>query len=230
MLNVPQLMKQSKSISITDPGMINRFTDDPDFPYLVSFPRTGSHWLRMIMELYFGKPSLVRIFYFRDAKDFSCYHTHDLELDVERRNVIYLFREPVATIYSQLSYHRENPDDRSRIENWARLYGKHLEKWLISENFTGKKTILTYEGMKSNMDGEFRKVCEHFEWPFDDNRLKEVRARVSKKEVRKRTKHDSQVVNLKKAYDAARKEFTARHGDFIWGIINEIDGIGKFFG
>ena len=36
--------------------------EDITFPFLVSFPRTGSHWLRMLMELYFDKPSLTRSF------------------------------------------------------------------------------------------------------------------------------------------------------------------------
>ena len=55
--------------------IVNKFISDPDFPFLVSFSRTGSHWLRNIMELYFEKPSLVRAFYYKNAKDFTCYHT-----------------------------------------------------------------------------------------------------------------------------------------------------------
>ena len=107
-------MNPDGSVSVDDPEVIKSFTDNPDFPYLVSFSRTGSHWLRMIMELYFEKPSLVRAFYFKDANDFTCYHTHDMDLELRRENVIYLYRNPVETVYSQLCYYKEDPDDRGK--------------------------------------------------------------------------------------------------------------------
>ena len=87
---------------VVDAESIRKFEDNPDNPYLVSFPRTGSHWLRMVMERYFGRPSLVRVFYYPERNDFLTLHTHDLELDVQRRNVIYLYRDPVETVFSQM--------------------------------------------------------------------------------------------------------------------------------
>ena len=47
------------------------------------------------MELYLEKPSLVRAFYYKDASDFTCYHTHDMDLQLRRQNVIYLYHDPV---------------------------------------------------------------------------------------------------------------------------------------
>ena len=35
------------SIQIIDPAVIDKSISDPMFPYLISFPRTGSHWLRI---------------------------------------------------------------------------------------------------------------------------------------------------------------------------------------
>ena len=60
--------------------VVDAFVADPENTFLVSFPRTGSHWLRMLMELYFQRPSLVRVFYFNERADYMCYHTHDLDL------------------------------------------------------------------------------------------------------------------------------------------------------
>ena len=80
------------------------------------------------MELYFERPSLVRAFYYKDNQDFMTYHTHDIDLDVYRKNVIYLYRDPVPTIYSQLNFYQESTRDLSRIEYWSTLYAKHLSK------------------------------------------------------------------------------------------------------
>ena len=129
---INQIMNKEYDIHVTDQALISSFLSQPDFPWLISFPRTGSHWLRMIMELYFEKPSLMRFFYYKDARDFTCYHRHDVELSIEGcRSVIYLYRNPRDTVYSLVRYHRENARNITRVRYWAQLYGKHLSKWLF---------------------------------------------------------------------------------------------------
>jgi Sulfotransferase domain len=213
---VSRVINPDGSVSVNDPEVIKAFTDNPDFPYLVSFSRTGSHWLRMIMELYFEKPSLARAFYFKDATDFTCYHRHDMELDLRRENVIYLYRNPVETVYSQLCYYKESPDDQEKRQHWTNLYAQHLAKWLVHDDFTKKKTIITYEGMKSDMHGEIKKICNHFGKDFDPAKLDSVLVQVSKDELKKKTKHDQQVVNLSSEYQANRTAFADRHSGQIY--------------
>jgi hypothetical protein len=219
---VSRVLNPDGSMSVNDPEVIKSCIGDPDFPYLVSFSRTGSHWLRMIMELYFEKPSLVRAFYFKDATDFTCYHSHDMDLQLRRQNVIYLYRDPVETVYSQLGYYQEDPDDSERRRHWTDLYARHLAKWLVRDDFTKMKTVITYEGMKSNMHGEIKKVCAHFGKDFDPVKLDAVLARVSKDELKKKTKHDQQVVNLSGEYQLARAKFKDKYGA---GIFSEICSI-----
>lgn len=212
---VSRVLNTDGSVSVNDPEIIKAFTDNSDFPYLVSFSRTGSHWLRMIMELYFEKPALARAFYFKDATDFTCYHRHDMELELRRENVIYLCRNPVETVYSQLCYYKESPDDQDRRQYWTNLYARHLAKWLVHEDFTRKKTVITYEGMKSNMHREIEKICRHFGEDFDPANLDSVLTQVSKDELKKKTKHDQQVVNLTDAYRNEREVFKKQYGDLI---------------
>ncbi len=220
------------SVAVTDGRILNKFLSDPSFPWLISFPRTGSHWLRMVMELYFEKPGLVRIFYYKDARDFTCYHRHDEDLSIQGvKNVIYLYRNPVDTIYSQLNYYKETIDDIERIIYWSELYGKHLSKWLFQENFTEKKTVITYEALTSSMREEFAKVCGHFGHTLDRQRLDAVISRVSKEDLKKKTAHDNQVVNLTESYRLGRKEFKARSGDLVLeAVISQDDRLAALFG
>ena len=201
---------------------VDNITKHPDFPFLISFPRTGSHWLRMIMELYFEKPSLVRIFYKQNkkAKSFTCYHRHDLDLEIQRNNVLYLYRHPVPTIYSQLNYHKEDFNNDKNIIKWAELYGKHLSKWLIEENFTEKKTILTYEGLQNDIYTEFEKVCKHFDMELDEHKLGKILPLVSKENLKKKTKHDKDVVNLEDSYKNNRKDFIENKSQLIFDTIS----------
>jgi len=218
------------STAVTDRRIIKDYTENPDFPFLVSFPRTGSHWLRMLMELYFERPSLVRIFYFPERKDYLCLHTHDLNLDVFRKNVIYLYRDPIPTIYSQMKYENENLNDISRIKYWTELYKRHLKKWLIEETVSEKKTIIRYECLKQDLSMEFKKIADFFGEGFDRDKVLSVAERISKVEVKNKTIHDKKVVNLAPTYARGRQIFFDKYGSYITGhLFSEEPVLENFF-
>lgn len=210
------------SLRIRDEKLLQQYIDDPYFPFFISFPRTGSHWLRLLMELYFERPSLVRIFYFKESRDFISLHTHDEDLDVsDRKNVLYLYRNPIPTIYSQLKFYNEDTNDIECIKKWSVLYGKHLSKWLIEEEWTEKKTILRYENMTQDLESEFAKVTAHFDQELDPEKLKKVAAQVSKEEVKKKTAHDPRVINRNDNYADSREVFTEKHGEKVMNFVFE---------
>jgi len=214
--------RRSDSALLRDRLALDDFVSCPGNTFLVSFPRTGSHWLRMLMELYFGRPSLTRAFYYPDRTDYLTLHTHDLDLKVKRSHVIYLYRDPVDTIYSQMQYHSEDSSNRARIIHWADLYGRHLDKWLHWETFAQWKTVLRYGRLKTHMTEEFPKVCEHFGEELDPQRLTEVANRVTRDQVRERTLHDPKVVNASRAYEDGRVRFRAESCTLVWEAL--LDG------
>lgn len=172
------------------------------------------------MELYFEKPSLMRFFYYKDARDFTCYHRHDVELSIEGcRSVIYLYRNPRDTVYSLVRYHRENARNITRVRYWAQLYGKHLSKWLFDETFTTRKTAITYEGMKSDMHSTFKKVCEHFDYRFDHDKLDNILPQISKEILKDKSSDDPQVINVTAAYEKKRKLFRERFSSVIYDSV-----------
>ena len=146
-------------------------------------------------------------------------HTHDLDLEVRRTNVIYLYRDPVDTIYSQMNYHKEPLDNVARITYWTELYGNHLRKWLCDETFTEKKTILSYDKLRENLPKEFEKLLNHFDLQIDHSRLDQVAAKVTKNEVIDLTKHDPQVVQTRNEYKIHRNTFRESKGKIIWEIL-----------
>lgn len=200
---------------ITDKRVQCAFLADADNPFLVSFPRTGSHWLRLLLELYFERPSLVRVFFYPNRTDYLTWHTHDLSLTDERKRVIYLYRDPVATIYSQMRYHRQQLDDAAAMGQWVDLYGDHLLKWLHTETFTEQKVIVCYERLRSDLAGEFAQVCDFFDVPFDASHLERVAEQVSKERVKGATS-DRQVVNVSADYALNRDAFRERYSAEIW--------------
>ncbi len=222
--------EQDGSIAVIDESVIRRFVEDPEFPFLVSFPRTGSHWLRMLMELYFERPSLVRVFYFKEKSDYLFLHTHDMDLDVRRKNVIYLYRDPLPTIFSQMVYEKEDLGDSKRAGYWANFYGRHLRKWLIDDKESRRKTIIRYENMTNNLETEFSRITAHYSEAFDPERLKTIKAIVSKAEVKKKTLHDEKVVNTGENYASMRDEFSKRHSLLIEdAVFGQCPDLKRFF-
>lgn len=214
-----------RSCTITDPRLLRRHLRNPDLPVLVMFPRTGSHWLRMLMELYFERPSLVRVFYYPERTDYLTLATHDLPgglpdgigVDMQRDNVLYLYRHPVHTVYSQLRFHGESLAADERIRYWADLYGRHLDKWLHRERFTKRKTVITYEGMKSDLVTEFGKVADHFELPLDEQRFRAVAQQVSKGELHRLIGDERpEVVHLESSYAGSRASFEHDSAKTVW--------------
>ncbi len=187
-----------------------------DFPHLVSFPRTGSHWLRMVLEMYFDRPLLTRSFFDHSSRDYLLNHTHDMQLNVVRENVLYLYRDPVDTLYSQLCYHNEDLDDPQRLAFWADLYGQHASKWLCTEQFTQRSTLLCYEGLRDDPEADFVAAIEHLGGKVDLDRLRDCVAAVDRGRVKEHTAHDQQVINLKQDYASQREQFRARHAETIW--------------
>jgi regulator of replication initiation timing len=217
---VNRILNKENKINVDDQALISSFISKPDFPWLISFPRAGSHWLRMIMELYFEKPSLTRFFYYENATDFTCYHRHDVDLSIEGcKSVIYLYRNPPDTVYSQLRYHRENIRSMTRVKYWAQLYGKHVSKWLFDETFTTRKTVVTYESMKSDMHAAFKNVCDHFDCQLDHEKLDSAVQQVSKEKLKEKSKDDPQVINLTPAYEKKRKLFKEGFSSVIYDTV-----------
>lgn len=216
------------SVSVDDAQVIQAFVENPASPFLVSFPRTGSHWLRMVMELYFERPSLVRVFYYPKRRDYLTLHTHDMDLEVERLNVIYLYREPVDTVYSQMSYEKDDLEALDRIRHWSDLYGRHLEKWLNTETFTARKTVIRYDRLRDTPEPEFAKICAHFGQTLDSNRLAEAMSRVTKEKVKEKTPHDPSVITLGASYEDTRHAFREKHAALVWETV--LDGRARLRG
>ncbi|MBN1674476.1 MAG: sulfotransferase domain-containing protein [Kiritimatiellae bacterium] len=203
-------------------ALIARYVSEGQNPFLVSFPRTGSHWLRAIAEAYVERPQLKLTFFHPGREDFFLYHTHDLDLDVVCESVIYLYRNPVETIYSQMRYEGPVQRETEWVVYWTRLYGLHLRKWLHEERFTTRKTVIRYENLRANLPGEFRKISEHFNMPFDPKKLKACAERCTRDVISAKAGHDARVINKDPAYPEERGAFAERFGNLIWDTLFDV--------
>lgn len=218
-----KILKSKSESSALSTNYLDQAYKNKDYPFLISFPRTGSHWLRMMMELYFEKPALTRAFYFHQATDFTCVHHHDVDLKLFRKNFLYLYRDVPSTVYSQMSYDKENLKNLHRIKYWSTIYALHLEKYLLNDNFSQKKVVLTYEGLVSDLPNEFRKICDFFHSDFNKDRLQSISGKIDKRKLKEKTGHDKQVVNLTSSYKQNRQEFIDKHKKLIFNTVLSVN-------
>lgn len=199
------------------PGAARRWLKNPDNPCLVSFPRTGSHWLRMVIERYFDRPLLVRSFFHPGRRDFLLLHDHDMELQLAPRNVLYLFRGPVDTVFSQLGYYREPLDDPRCIAHWSMRYALHLSKWMIDRSPDVRCTVLRYEDLKADLPAAFRAVCAHFDHPFDEARVRAAAEGITREQVRETSStYNPAVMTVSETYEQRRERFRTEQAPRVW--------------
>ncbi len=206
-------------------------------PLFVSYPRTGAHWINCVMELYFDRPRLRegRVTFLEISRDdWMWFHDHDLELKIKHGDVLYMYREPIATIYSNIIY--QYFDDRKlslpfKLIQWnkvfhednviciAKKYRDHLEKWLLSDSKA--TTVVCHDRFKKDRDNEFKKICDFFSFELNEKRLKWSFSQVTKEELVKRVQQKAPMGGhiLQKSYANKRNYFQEVWGDTIRQIV-----------
>jgi len=204
---------------------IQPFLENVKFPALVTFPRSGCHWLTMLIELYFERPSLRQVFYFHDQKDYLMIHTHDHDLECKKENVVYVYRTPTNTMFSVMNYYSINLECKDFLIMWLDKYIEHITHWLLDETFTKKKTIITYDRLQSDFESEFIKIINHFNYAVDKIKISEIQEIATKQQLINkmpgRPINQKRLTNICPRYSEHRIEFANKNKDYIRNYILE---------
>lgn len=219
-----------------DKFVVDYLKNNPNLPYLISYPRTGSHWIRYAMEKYFEKPSLVMIYEYVNANEFTCYHTHDLNgtgtglANTRKDDVIYLYRDPVDTIYSMLRHQMQNQNDEKLIQTHSICYRDHLIKYLLNDDFTKNKVVVKYENFKKDFPSEFKKLCDYLGYDFDKEKIEKIIIGLDKTKIKKESTNKYSNIDDSMGYDISREEFKNKYTNLINSIVfGKDERLKKFF-
>jgi len=196
---------------------------NPNVVAMVGHYRTGTHWLCVLMELYFGHPVAPRT-YFYSERPFLAHCVHDgANLMGPRHQVIYLYRDPVDTVFSQS--HIGNITrriDPTWLRSRARAYACHLARWL-TPGYVPHLVVIRYECMRA----DFHRICLLFNQEVDDNRLDQVFAQATKTVVASgpsaKLAHNW-IARRDPEYVQLRVRFRERYASLIWDAV--LDGQG----
>ncbi len=161
------------------------------YPLLISYRRSGSHWICAIMELYFDRPRLRRsrrTFLDKSRTDWLFMHDHDLKFKVfknhdkkKNRTVLYLYRNLEDVAKSDKIFLKNKYGLDVSMEKLLKECKNHQEKYLRShwvipikyENFLDPKKRIK----------EFKIITDFFYENLDKKRLEEIFERVGKVKV-----------------------------------------------
>ena len=173
-------------------------------PVLISYPRTGSHFLNGIVGLYSKRPRLreLAVQWTKSNKNFLYFHDHDLELEIDYKKlghhkILYLYRKSeIDTIFSYFQYHLRTENrfklfilfksfyfskkSKEFVKNILFDYRKHKNTYF---SFLKDDQIVCYEKFCDDNQkyNEFKKVCKVFDIKYNKTKFDKVLLNVTKK-------------------------------------------------
>jgi len=191
----------------------------PGLPLLVSFPRTGSHWLRVFLERWFDRPLMTRSFFEHASNDYLLFHTHALDDAFDglarERPVVYLHRSVIPTVFSELTYrYGEAACDQGwdEVVSIADAYREHLAKWLGADAPAADRCVVSYEALLDDPMPALERIVRFLGGSLDAHRAESVWTSCTHDLVAERTAHDPRVVAKDRCLQQRRELFRYRFG------------------
>ena len=206
----------------------NCYKLNPNNPYLISYPRCGSHYLRLFLEEYVRKPTLPSHILHHTNKEYFLYHDHGANPRFIYNNYIYLYRDPVDAIYSYLIYNNTNTKDKKTINRFAIHFAWSLSKYCIDDNSSQNKALIVkYENLLNKPTKTFSKVLNHLKVDVDYSKINNLVEKIDKKYTNEKMKvyyadypEGNLIVNLEENL-ISKKEFRSLEEKNIYDIIEQ---------
>jgi len=206
------------------------------YPLLISYPRTGTHWINVVMELYFDRPRLRKsrkTFLDKKRRDWMWMHDHDYDLSLidkidkmknyKFKKILYLWRDPVDTIYSLIIFNLTHPEHkefsyRTKEEAFSdKVVREHIK--LLREHYqryigNPRCIVIRYGNFldKNKRLKEFKKITDFFGKDFDSRKAEELFERFEKINLSK----DSREKQIKREnYKREKEKFRKKWGKII---------------
>ena len=211
---------------------MSEITTEWDYPIFISYPRTGSHFLNYMMEIYFNRPRLriSHAFAGQGRGDYMWVHDHDIFCKNKRPIYFYMYRQPKDVIFSNVYYEHKKNGKKSDVLKIVKQYREHLI-YYVKSGIIQCKQYVRYENFVDHdlFPEEFSKICKAFDKEFDKERSISIRKETTKEKmvevesaVYKRKKGLLQAINTTKDYKDYKEEWENEYAELIESEFSEL--------
>ncbi|XP_004845824.1 sulfotransferase 6B1-like [Heterocephalus glaber] len=190
---------------------LDSFDAREDDVFLVSYPKSGTHWIAEIIEsipnariTLTSSIELGDISKLEELKMYSqrrvipthlCYDLLPANIKQKQCKIIYIIRNPKDTAVSLFHYYRDNPN-LPYIETWSAffelflrgevVYGSWFDHVLSWEEHRNDKNILIifYEEMKKDFPKSLKKITTFLEINVNDSEINKIARKTSFSEMK----------------------------------------------
>lgn len=195
-----------------------------DYPIFISYPRCGAHYINYMMEVYFNRPRLRISHAFRGQgrEDYMWVHDHDIFTKNKKDIVLYLYRDPLDVVFSQVYYNHQQEESEEDVREIVNQYRNHLYYYLLDKKVRSDQYI-RYENIvdESKFEDEFKKICDAFSQPFDSERALEIKRDTTKDRIKKVVdlvhvpNEAKRVLNLSDEYSEYKSKWKEKYSGLI---------------
>lgn len=212
-------------------------------PWILSFPRSGSHWVNCALERYTQRRRLFHIWQghynmnpisiLDEAIPFDNYmwvQSHFSKAPVP--NAIYIIRDPVDVMFSFGQAQKRLDTDVMATNFLSRTmdnYKTVINKWCLGPEKVG--TILRYENFIDSPAIEFKKLTDFFGLPWDEAKAIASLDDTTKGKLAENAKNMKNFFHVgleSDEYNTKRSAFRKRFGQFVYDTVLN-DGIEVLF-
>jgi hypothetical protein len=194
---------------------------EKDLVLLVSYPRSGVHWVKSIISLFSQRPCLNVSPYYTDQPPWG-FHTHGHanygnknypEPPNTYKSIVYLRRNDVGrVIYSLLSFEKK-PISEEEIRNKLREILEHRQTWEPVSS-----VVIEYEKLVEQDFSQINQVIDLLGLDRDDDKLRDIIEFLTKERLASIYNNNKQnVVPIQDNYD----KIYENHKEYIQKVIDD---------
>jgi hypothetical protein len=181
-----------------------------------------------MMEAYLEMPCGPQAFLFPSNPPWGI-HIHDRVVGngawqegpvTNLKKVIYLHRDPIDVIFSQLKYEGNNMVTEDHVESLIEEYAAHLQRWRIDNTDIESILDITYEKIKQDAQSALAGAITFLGYEINEQKIAAICSRVDKGLTKKMTPHDPNALSdqsllAPNEYARQREEFSTLFVDRI---------------
>ena len=200
-----------------------------DVPLLCTYPRSGSHWLRMILERITDRPTVPRAFLCHPCNNPILRHLHDRTFRYRRTDqpAVILFRHPLPTMYSYVVYRKwgvRSVRDADLFRQVNRMK-RWLNKWVNQAPPSKQYMRMRYEELVKYPSEYVSRVLAFLpttqDRPWSASEIEAAVREFSVERVSKLATWNKRVISLRTDKARRRKDFIQRRGEEIMARLGD---------